>query len=289
MRTKEILAKTIIVPSKLPCADYVINPYVGCSFACGYCYASFMGRFVGEPDEAWGFYVYVKINAVALFEREIERLQSRAPNATLMMSSVTDAWQGLEKKHRLARGILAALATRRYDGLVSLLTKSPLVLRDLDLIQAMPNRELGVTVTSPDDALGRELECRAPAMQQRFEILRRANVADIPTYAFIGPLLPHFGRQPDRLQDIFRRLADVGTRTIFAEQLNTSAYIRRRLEPLLRDVVPEVRRAYAAARGRNHREVVDGLVQELAARYGFTVRLGEIIDHARDRDSAARE
>jgi len=173
MRTKEILAKTIIVPSKLPCTDYVVNPYVGCSFACGYCYASFMGRFVGEPVEAWGDYVYVKINTVALFEREIERLHRRAPHATLMMSSVTDAWQGPEKKHRLARGVLAVLAARRYCGLVSLLTKSPLVLRDLDLIQALPNRELGVTVTSPDDAIGRELEARAPAMRQRFEILQR--------------------------------------------------------------------------------------------------------------------
>src|ERR1700688_4366852 len=116
MRIKKITAKSIITSSKLPECDVVVNPYVGCTFACGYCYASFMGRFVGESVEHWGDYLYVKANAVTLFEREIQGLQRRTPYATLMMSSVTDAWQGPEKKYRLARGVLEILVDRGYCG-----------------------------------------------------------------------------------------------------------------------------------------------------------------------------
>lgn len=277
-RIKEITARSIIVPSKLPDADYVINPYVGCSFACSYCYAAFMGRLVGEPIEAWGGYVYVKANAVTLFEAEIGRLIRRAPEATLMMSSVTDAWQGPEKKYRLTHGILRELERRRFAGLISLLTKSPLILRDLPLIAALPNRELGVTVTSPDDVIGRELEAQAPAISRRFAILERANLAGVPTYAFIGPLLPHFQLRPDLLEDIFRRLADVGTRTIFAEQLNTSAYIRRRLEPVVSRATIEVRQAYAA-RTKEDRRAQNRVVEDLVDRFGFTLRLGSVMEH----------
>ena len=279
MRIKEIIARSIIVSSKLPGADYVVNPYVGCSFACSYCYASFMGRLVDERLEAWGDYVYVKSNAVALFEKELERLMRRMPRATLMMSSVTDAWQGPEKKYRLTRGILERLVAARYPGMVSLLTKSPLVLRDLALIAALPNAELGVTITSPDDVIGRELEARAPSTHERFVILEKANQAGIATYAFIGPLLPHYSLRPDRLEEVFRRLVDVGTTTIFAEQLNTSAYIRRRLLPLVEAATPEVQQAYTASRGQGHRRTLEALVRDLAARHGVTMRFDGVLDH----------
>jgi DNA repair photolyase len=279
MRIKEITAKSIITVSKLPDCDVCVNPFVGCSFACGYCYASFMGRFVGEPVEAWGEYLYVKTNAVTLFEREIEGLQRRTPDATLMMSSVTDAWQGPEKKYRLARGVLEILVARRYRGLVSILTKSPLVIRDLDLIRRLPSVEVGVTVTSSDDAIGRELEARAPVNSERLRILRTFNDAGVPTYAFLGPLLPHFRLRPDLLEDLFQRLADVGTTTIFAEHLNTSAYIRKRIAPLLVDQPGDVRESYATARSAQHRAAVGAMIETLVARYGFQLRMSRVMDH----------
>jgi DNA repair photolyase len=283
MRVTEITAKTMLVDTKLPASDYVVNPYTGCSFACAYCYASFMGRFVGEPIEAWGDYLAVKTNAVEVFRADLDRLPPEKRHSTILLSSVTDAWQGPEKKYRLARGILEALRASSYPGFVSILTKSPLILRDVDVIAGLAAKEVGVTVTATDDAIGKFMEARAPAASVRLQTLEALNAANIPTYAFVGPLLPHYRYRRDLLDEMFLRLRDVGTQTLFAEHLNTSPYIRKRIDPLLADAAPEVRAVYAAAKTDEHRRILSELVMELVAKYGFELRLGRVLDHNRDK------
>lgn len=123
MRTKEIEAKSILTKSKLPDADYVVNPYIGCPFACLYCYASFMGKFVGESIESWGDYLYVKSNAVQLFAQEFPKLQRNKSNPSILLSSVTDPYNGLELKYPLTRGILEIISQSHYKGQVGILTK----------------------------------------------------------------------------------------------------------------------------------------------------------------------
>ena len=88
MKVVEIEAKSILVRSKLPDAEYVVNPYTGCVFGCHYCYASFAGRFVGEPIGNWGNYVYAKINAVPLFETELAKLRRAGSAPSILLSSV---------------------------------------------------------------------------------------------------------------------------------------------------------------------------------------------------------
>lgn len=162
MNIQEIKAKSVVVKSKLPDTDYVVNPYTGCEFGCLYCYASFMGRFVNEPIDNWGNYVYVKVNAVSVFENELRRWSPERRMASLLLSSVTDPYHGVESTYRLTRGILEILARETYPGVVSILTKSPLVLRDVDVLRRIPHLEVGMTVTTTDDQLSRFLEVRAP-------------------------------------------------------------------------------------------------------------------------------
>lgn len=110
-----------------------------------------MGRSVDEPVTQWGRYVYPKANAIEIFEQELQRLQSKGKYPTILLSSVTDPYQPFEKKYQLTRGIIELLSQYHYSGRVSILTKSPLVLRDIDLLNQLSSCEVGVTVTTDND------------------------------------------------------------------------------------------------------------------------------------------
>jgi DNA repair photolyase len=287
MRVIETEAKSIIVASKLPDADYVINPYTGCAFGCSYCYASFMGKYVGEGIEAWGEYVYVKTNAVELAQREIASKRTSKGDSTLLLSSVTDPYQGVESKYRLTRGILEALVDAKWPGTVGILTKSPLVTRDIDVIAQLPRPSVGMTVTTTDDEISKWLEVRAPKASARLKALRQVSDAGIPVYAFVGPLLPHFRWQPDLLDRLFQEIAEAGVKEIYVEHINLKAYIRSRLEPRLETEPQEIQQSYVAARKDDHRAALTILVDELRTKYGLRLRLDEVLYHETGAAAAA--
>src|SRR5438445_6306903 len=207
MKVKEIEAKTVLGRSKLPDAEYVVNPYTGCELGCQYCYASFTGRFVSEPINSWGRYVYAKVNAVSVFKAELGRVRRSGRARSNVVSSVTDAYQGIEKKYRSTRGILEELAQEPYPGAVSILTKSPMVLRDVDLLRRIPRADVGLTITSTNGRLSRFLEVRAPLASRRLRTLAELHAEGIHTYAFVGPLLPHFRYDREALDALFAGLA----------------------------------------------------------------------------------
>ena len=280
MKVKEIESKSILVPSKLPDTDYVVNPYTGCAFGCHYCYASFAGRFVNEPIGNWGSYVYAKVNAVSLFEVDLAKIRRRGRAPSILLSSVTDAYQGVEKKYRLTRGILEVLAREPYPGVVSILTKSPLVLRDADLLAAIPRANVGMTVTTTDDRLSRFLEVRAPLASRRLDALSSLHRRGIETYAFVGPLLPHFRYDADALDALFSGLACTGVRSIYVEHINLRPYIQQRMQRLLRSAPSAVQDVYRGARTDEHRHALDALVARLLEKHGLALRLDKVLYHA---------
>jgi DNA repair photolyase len=291
MQPIETEAKSIITESKLPDADYVINPYTGCVFGCAYCYASFMGRFVNEPIEAWGDYLYVKTNAVELADAELRRMPAAKREGTVLLSSVTDPYQGAETKYRLTRGILSKLLEHKYPGLVSILTKSPIVTRDIDIISELPRSEVGMTVTTTDDKVSRWLEVRAPIASRRIRTLAELNAAGLRTYAFVGPLLPHFVTAPELLDTLLGQIAGAGVREVYIEHMNLKRYIRERMTPVLASEPNTVQTAYANARTDEHRQRLDAIVAPLLEKHGLTLRLNEVIYHDKPKadDNAVTE
>ena len=185
-------SKTIITKSNLPDTDYVINPYIGCQFGCCYCYASFMGRFVNKSISEWGEYVFVKSNGADLIKKELAKLIKTSPNSKILLSSVTDPYQAAEAKYKLTRKILGAIGELQYPEMINILTKSPLVLRDTDILKTIPQVEVGLTITTTDDAMSKALEFNAPGATNRLKALEKLNKQGFATYAFIGPLLPHY-------------------------------------------------------------------------------------------------
>ncbi len=281
MEIKEIKAKNIIVKSKLPDADYVVNPYTGCEFGCIYCYASFMGRFVNERIDNWGNYVYVKINAVELFNKEIDKIPDK--DTTILLSSVTDPYQGIESKYGLTRGILDIVARKQYEGNIGILTKSSMVTRDVDVLKKIPNADIGMTITTTDDELGRFLELRATATSMRIKTLSELNKAGLRTYAFVGPLLPHFRYKPELLDNLFASLVEAGVNQVYIEHINLSPYIKKRMFESL-EGNKELQEVYADASTDRHRNALDKIVKEQLHKHGLGLRLNDVLYHHKEAE-----
>src|SRR4030042_2467078 len=190
MVLREIQARSILVKSQV--FDYVVNPYVGCQHSCVYCYARFMRRFTGH-EELWGEFVDVKINAPALLKHEIDKRQL----GRVWVSGVCDPYQPLESKYGLTRKCLEILV--EYGWPITVQTKSPLVLRDLDLLKRGDKIEVGLSVTTADDGIRKSFEPGAPSIKERVEALEELHLAGIRTYAMIAPMLPGAEELADQL------------------------------------------------------------------------------------------
>ena len=276
---KEIQAKSIIGSTQVPSADFVINPYTGCQFACMYCFASFMGRFVGETNQNWGNYVYVKTNAVELMQKDILRLLKKNPHPRIAISTVTDPYQGVEKKYRLTRGILKIFAEKDYRGRVSILTKSPMVLDDIAFLKKIPNSEVGISITTTDDKLSRFLEIQAPLASARLRTLKKLNEEGIKTYAFVGPFLPHMKLKPELIDKLFSEIKKAGTDHIKIEYLNLPKYVRPKLSELLKGEPKEIQEIYATSQLKQYREEMEPIIRASLIKHNLKLRFNEIIHH----------
>lgn len=279
MEIKEIQSKSILTKSKLPDADYVINPYIGCRFGCVYCYASFMARYIGKNTDDWGEFVYVKINAPELLRKEIRKLKNKGEGLKILFSSVTDPYQGAEAKYQVTRKCLQVLVDYGFEGEVSILTKSQLVTRDLNLLKKLRNVEVGLTITSTDDNVSRFFEKYAPNVSQRFEALKELNNAGINTYAFVGPLLPNYVNNLNALESVFKNIKDSGTTEIYVEHINLSKYIYERLRkelPYLKDKELEM---FDKSKNKGYRTELDEFIKELVNKYSLKLRLDDTIYH----------
>ena len=195
---REIQAKSILSKSGIPGADYCINAYVGCAHACVYCYATFMKKYTGHT-EPWGAFVDVKVNASELLRKQLPK----AKRGHVMVSSVTDAYQPIEVKYRLTRQCLEILLEHKFP--VGILTKSPLVLRDLDIIKKFEEIEVGITITTDDEKMRRIFEPGAAPIEARISTLKKLKEQGVKTYVFIGPMLP---MNPDILSEKIGKHAD---------------------------------------------------------------------------------
>jgi DNA repair photolyase len=181
MIIKEIHSKTILSVSQV--YPYVINPYTGCQHNCLYCYAHFMKRFTGHK-EPWGQFVDVKVNAPELLKREITRKKP----GRVWVSGVCDPYQPLEARYKLTRQCLEILAENAWT--VTIQTRSPLVLRDLDILMKGKDFEAGLSITTADDGVRKLFEPGAPPIKERVKALDKLHQAGIRTYAMIAPILP---------------------------------------------------------------------------------------------------
>ncbi|MEM6295582.1 MAG: radical SAM protein [Myxococcota bacterium] len=172
-------------------SHYTLSPYVGCTIGCSFCYAQTrLGparAMMGLPQVRWGGYVDARTNAAAVLADE---LASLPPGPIKFCPIVSDPYQPLERTLRLTRACLEALAHAPAGFTTMLLTRSALILEDLDRIAALPGAVVGVSLPTADaDALA-HFEPRGASLDQRLSILRAARQRGITTMAVVQPMLP---------------------------------------------------------------------------------------------------
>jgi DNA repair photolyase len=220
---REIQCVSILNPSRIPSVDYAINPYTGCEHGCVYCYADFMRRFRSHPEK-WGQFVDVKINAPKVLSKQL----SRARPGLVSLSTVTDPYQPLERRYRLTRACLGELVHHPFP--VSILTKSPLVLRDLDLLTRVPEIDVGITITTLDEKLRRVFEPRAPSISDRLHALQELSAAGIRTWVFFGPVLPLLSDDPRTIGKMLATFHNCGAQSVLVDRLNLYPIVWRKLK-----------------------------------------------------------
>ncbi len=202
----EVMAKQLLTEAKgyLDVGfTHSLNPYSGCAFACRYCYVREMPiqKFKGIP---WGQWVDRKANAAAIYRKEMVKLRAKGKPVRLFMASVTDPYQPIEREARITRGLLEGMLEHPPDWL-QVQTRSPLVARDIDLLQQLQQRcdvLVSMTVETDREDVKRIFAPYAPGIKLRIQALEQVHAAGIATQAAISPVLPFTPDFPIRLQGI---------------------------------------------------------------------------------------
>ncbi|HKE10361.1 MAG TPA: radical SAM protein [Myxococcota bacterium] len=165
-----------------------LQPYSGCEFSCAYCYVRELAVQRANPyGLPWSSWIAPKLNAPTLLRRDAER--GCLDCARIFCSSATDPYTPLERKLRLTRGCLEVMTEHPPEALL-LQTRSPLVVRDLDLLARIPRLWASMTLCTDDERVRRALEPNAPGTKTRLQALGRLRAAGIRTQAAVAPLLP---------------------------------------------------------------------------------------------------
>ncbi len=225
------LAKSIISTNQSPdiSFDQSINPYRGCEHGCVYCYARPNHAYVGlSPGLDFETKLFVKANAAELLEREFAKPSYRP--RTIMLGGVTDIYQPIERGYGLTRSILEVMERWRHP--VSLITKSQLVIRDLDILARLAERGLAkaaISVTTLDRRIARVMEPRAAAPHRRIEAIRALAQAGVPTTVMVAPIVP--GITDSEIESILEECAKAGA--------SAAGYVVLRLPREIKDLFRE--------------------------------------------------
>ena len=225
---------------------WMINPYRGCEFACKYCYARYTHEFM-ELRDGLDFErkIYVKEHSAWLLRQELKQVR---PGQSIAIGTATDPYQPAERKFGVTRAIMEEFARHRGFSL-GLVTKSDLIVRDLELLQAIARHNrlsIHVTVTTTRTSLARILEPRAPRPDLRLKAVRRLVQAGIYTSINCAPVLPAITDSPADLEDLVRAAAAAGARSVAVIPLFLKPCAEKIFMPLLEQNFPQLVEGYRA-------------------------------------------
>ena len=222
-RVRETTVRQALRADPLPWLDYSFNPYVGCYHGCLFCYVP---RLLQIDRSEWGASVVVKRNAASVLAKEIRKV----PRGLVAISTATDPYQFVEGKYRITRHALEVLLRAQWP--VSVLSRSPLMLRDLDLFRQFDDIEVGISVPTLNDRARALLEPWAPPIEARLRCLRQLADAGLTTFVSFAPAYPPTGGvTPERIADAF---SEAGVTKMFTRTLDGRWGAREAIETAVR-------------------------------------------------------
>jgi DNA repair photolyase len=231
-----VKCRAALSPSRLPGLDWALNPYRGCAHGCLYCYVQDVTGFA--LDRPWGSVVEAKVNVAHQLKAQLEK----GVKGVVGVGTVTDPYQPAEEGLELTRGCLVLL--KRYGARVSILTKSDLVLRDLDVLRGWEGAEVGVSIGCPDDAAAARIEPGAPPPARRFSALARLGEEGVDTYLMAAPIVPSASGSDSALAELVGKARRAGVRRVMWDGLNPKPIASKRMV----DAVPGLRADLETAR-----------------------------------------
>ncbi len=195
----------------LPETDYSINPYFGCEAGCRYCYSIYYFK-VRSVGYEWGSYIEAKTYLPREISRKLHRFEK---GAVIAIGTYIDPYQPWEARLKLTRRILRVLRWRK-DLHISIQTRYPLILRDLDLISDGP-ADIGTSIPSPDREFTRIFEPRVPSPKARARMLGRFSEEGIETWIYYAPLMPWINDDPALFEEVVDMALDNGVKTIYID------------------------------------------------------------------------
>lgn len=234
---KTVKTKNIMTKSTLPVGGYSVNPYIGCTHGCKYCYASFMKRFTGH-DEPWGTFLDVKCWP------EIKNPE-KYKGQKIVIGSVTDGYNPQEAYFKNTRHILEQL--KGSDAEILICTKSDLVVRDLDLLKSLGKVTVSWSINTLDEKFREDMDC-AVSIQRRLAAMKQVYDAGIRTVCFISPVFPGI----TDFEAIFEKVKNQCD-LVWLENLNLRGSFKQSIMNYIRDNYPDLVPLYNAIYNKKDR------------------------------------
>lgn len=285
----------LLVPAKdasLPWT-HVADPYRGCQLRCDFCNARSLSEWVGDTPETFVRRVSVVRNAAELLARELDDsiMTPRAEHVVCVGAS-SDPYQPAEERFEVTRDVLTTCLAAEHPVIVQ--TRQALILRDLDVLEALAEKGLVnvlVALQSADDAVRSRIELGTSTVAERFRAIRMLSTRHIPVGLMLSPIMPGVTDQEDALDEVVRRAADAGAKWVTAQVLDlrgsAGVKVRLFLDACGEDLVPKYDAMYAAsgkARTADEdyvRKMTEEIVPALAAQYGMD-HLDQMLTSGRD-------
>jgi DNA repair photolyase len=257
---------------------WMINPYRGCEFACKYCYARYTHDYMEMRDPLeFERKIYVKQNTGWLLRRDLKKVKSGEPIA---IGTATDPYQPAERAYQVTRALLEEFAQHRGFE-IGMITKSNLVLRDLDLLQDIARHNkltVSLTVTTIDNGLARLMEPRAPRPELRLNAVKVINAAGIRCGVSCSPVLPELTDRPSQLEGVVKAAADASACWVNANPLFLKSCSRQVFLPFVKQHFPHLEKIYRERYGERdfatpeYSRRISALVRRLCEKHGVGQR-----------------